>query len=157
MFGVGVLLGVREKYGISLETRQSFRCGFYPDFSYFHEPGSSFSLLWLTTWFFVSTSTEIALALVNVVNDGEPKVKGAMISSLLDIGRRQPEVLLSVCANFIKDKKPERDHRVILLNIMVEIIQLSRDKLPDDLCLTLIDLSVTEMVAEKVTRKVPPP
>ena len=89
--------------------------------------------------------------MVNVVNDGEPKVKGAMISSLLDIGRRQPEVLLGVCASFIKDKKPERDHRVILLNIMVEIIQLSRDKLPDDLCLTLIDLSVTEMVAEKVT------
>jgi len=88
---------------------------------------------------------------VSVVNDGETKVKGTMIQALLEIGRRQPEVLLSVCADFIKNQKPAREHRVILLNIMVEILQLSHEKIPEDLCLSLIDLSVSEMVAEKVT------
>ncbi len=105
----------------------------------------------------------MVLALIASANDGDTSVKGAIAKSLLDIGKKQPNLVLSSCYDFIqKNQKVQlslvlinvqliKEHRVILLNVMYQVLELKREEVSSSLAQGLILQAIDEMTKEKVS------
>lgn len=93
---------------------------------------------------------ELVGALVGAANDSEGSVRGSIAKSLQDLGRKQPNLVLSSCADFIiKNPKVGQDHRVILLGVMQQVLEMRRDEVEPTLAMELKDLAISEMTTSK--------
>eukprot|EP00013_Stygamoeba_regulata_P006034 CAMPEP_0177640424 /NCGR_PEP_ID=MMETSP0447-20121125/6535_1 /TAXON_ID=0 /ORGANISM="Stygamoeba regulata, Strain BSH-02190019" /LENGTH=1747 /DNA_ID=CAMNT_0019142493 /DNA_START=242 /DNA_END=5485 /DNA_ORIENTATION=- len=90
----------------------------------------------------------MCMALAKAVYDKETGVRRTIINSLTELGRKQPNLLLSTCLEYLmKNQKCPREHRIVLLKIVIKVLSMRRDQVTKSLSLDLIQLAVKEMTA----------
>eukprot|EP00055_Hartaetosiga_balthica_P017962 m.125831 g.125831 ORF g.125831 m.125831 type:complete len:1630 (-) comp9433_c5_seq1:159-5048(-) len=86
------------------------------------------------------------MALIEHANDGNAEVKNAFHSAIRDIGRHQPILVLSSCETFLHvHKKLDLQHRIILIQIMRDVVYDVMDHLPAELANRIVRLAAAEM------------
>ncbi|GAM26848.1 hypothetical protein SAMD00019534_100230 [Acytostelium subglobosum LB1] len=84
----------------------------------------------------------IVNALLFSANDNDETVRKSVISSIYDIGFRQPNTVLALACDYLnKNQKIDLVHRVTILKSMHQILGEKRDEIVDSLCLDLIKMS----------------
>eukprot|EP00008_Paramoeba_atlantica_P015039 CAMPEP_0201485534 /NCGR_PEP_ID=MMETSP0151_2-20130828/9620_1 /ASSEMBLY_ACC=CAM_ASM_000257 /TAXON_ID=200890 /ORGANISM="Paramoeba atlantica, Strain 621/1 / CCAP 1560/9" /LENGTH=1664 /DNA_ID=CAMNT_0047869703 /DNA_START=126 /DNA_END=5120 /DNA_ORIENTATION=+ len=90
------------------------------------------------------------MALIKKAHDDDKSVRTAVFASLLEIGRKQPNLHLSSILDFMKkNPKLEQAHRITLLKSLQKILQIHLNSVLPDLCTNLIDLGMSEMLGSK--------
>ena len=100
----------------------------------------------------IPTNGEIdgmTMALIKNANDPNEKVRDSVKESLVEIGRKQTNLLLSSCHDFLRSPKPAKEHRVILLQIMLSVSNMRRDEINPELAKGIISLCMDDMLKEK--------
>lgn len=93
---------------------------------------------------------EVIVALVEAANDADPRVRASIAKSILEIGKKQPDLVLSTCNDhLLKNLKTPREHRIILLNSIYQILELQRSEVTQGLMFSLINMAINEMTIEK--------
>ncbi|CAB3989713.1 maestro heat-like repeat-containing family member 1, partial [Paramuricea clavata] len=93
---------------------------------------------------------DMVMALVDAANDKDKSVTEMVRSSLYAIGLEKPELVLSLCKDYIlKHQKLSKEHRVVLLESMGKIISDKRDVIQADLAKELLKLAFQEMTKSK--------
>jgi len=94
---------------------------------------------------------EIVSALVGVAQDGDNDVTKGISKSLFEIGKKQPDLVLSTCNDYIKTNqgKISREHRIILLNVMYNILESKKQDVTPGLAVNLVQLAISEMTKDK--------
>eukprot|EP01116_Phalansterium_solitarium_P016259 TRINITY_DN3745_c0_g1_i3.p1 TRINITY_DN3745_c0_g1~~TRINITY_DN3745_c0_g1_i3.p1 ORF type:complete len:1692 (-),score=828.04 TRINITY_DN3745_c0_g1_i3:272-5347(-) len=93
---------------------------------------------------------EIVAALIASNNDSSALVQKAISRALYDIGRKQANLVVSAnCDYFQKNARLEKAHRILLLNVLNNVIDLRRDELAADVALRVVTLALAEMTADK--------
>eukprot|EP00056_Hartaetosiga_gracilis_P010973 m.164139 g.164139 ORF g.164139 m.164139 type:complete len:1643 (-) comp13422_c0_seq2:1128-6056(-) len=86
------------------------------------------------------------MALIEHANDGDKEVKKAFHSAIRDIGRQQPILVLSSCETFLHvHKKLDLHHRIILIQLMRDVVYDAMDHLPAELANRIVRLAAAEM------------
>eukprot|EP01087_Luapelamoeba_hula_P005831 TRINITY_DN1587_c0_g1_i1.p1 TRINITY_DN1587_c0_g1~~TRINITY_DN1587_c0_g1_i1.p1 ORF type:complete len:1410 (-),score=232.80 TRINITY_DN1587_c0_g1_i1:1013-5242(-) len=89
-------------------------------------------------------------ALCQHANDTEQRVRRTIMDALLDIGRKQPNLVLSSCLEFLrKDVKAEQRHRITLLKVIEQILAATRGNVDESLGQPLVEQALSEMTREK--------
>lgn len=92
----------------------------------------------------------MVMALVEAAFDKEESVRDSIREALVDLGKKQPPLVLSSCEMYlIKHKKLVMGHRVVLLNAMRDIVEATASQLVPELGLRLARLGITEMVSKQ--------
>jgi len=89
----------------------------------------------------------IVAQLVKVCFDKNTQVRMSMTYALHDLGYKQPALVISTIIHFCTKNKPDHEHRVQLLKIMVKILEQTRDTTDDDLAKEIIAFASTDMIA----------
>jgi len=93
---------------------------------------------------------DIVKALISSAYDSSESVKSSIIESLEDISRRQPELVLSSCIQFIKTEgKGKREHVILLLNLIISVLEHALYTISEQLAIFLINMSLGEMTKDK--------
>ena len=89
-------------------------------------------------------------ALIKKAADPDKAVQATIFQSLYEIGRKQPNLHLSSILDFMR-KNPNLDqkHRIILLKSLQKVLKGSLDAALPDVCMHLVDLGLSEMLAKK--------
>jgi len=83
-------------------------------------------------------------------NDADAKVRRTISDSLIEIGRKQPNLILSSSLDLLKkDLKSEQRHRIILLKVIEQILSFARAQMQEELGLSMIELCMSDMTREK--------
>jgi hypothetical protein len=90
---------------------------------------------------------DMVFALVKHAHDRDTKVVASIRDALVDVGRHQPNLVLSSIHEFLRNPSPAKEHRVVLLNIMLAVIELRRDTIDPQLAVGLIELAMREMLS----------
>ena len=91
----------------------------------------------------------VVMALIKKANDEEKSVRAAIFSSLQEIGRKQPNLVLSsVLDVFMKNSSLEQQHRIILLQVLQKVLQQHLENTQPDICQNLIELGMSEMLGK---------
>eukprot|EP01104_Vermistella_antarctica_P007673 TRINITY_DN1880_c0_g3_i1.p1 TRINITY_DN1880_c0_g3~~TRINITY_DN1880_c0_g3_i1.p1 ORF type:complete len:1673 (+),score=516.54 TRINITY_DN1880_c0_g3_i1:168-5186(+) len=88
-------------------------------------------------------------ALVKNANDSKSTVRESMSSALVDIGRHQPDLVLSCCYQYLRSHSGSTDHRVVLLKVMCRVLEVTLDDIGHDLGVGLIEQSLAEMTEDR--------
>ncbi|XP_033117617.1 maestro heat-like repeat-containing protein family member 1 isoform X2 [Anneissia japonica] len=89
-------------------------------------------------------------ALVDAAYDKKPEVRNIISSSLVDIGKQQPTMVLSCCHVYLKKhSKLQREHRVVILQTIEKVIEETLDAIKAGLASELVQLAAEEMTATK--------
>eukprot|EP00049_Salpingoeca_infusionum_P022643 m.7920 g.7920 ORF g.7920 m.7920 type:complete len:1638 (-) comp5302_c0_seq1:139-5052(-) len=101
----------------------------------------------------VGTGGEVdgmVMALIERASDPSPDVRPIVHTSLIDIGRERPLLVLSSCETYLHmHKKLEMKHRVILLQIMREVVTQCADAIPQKLAMRVVKLAAEEMTSHQ--------
>ncbi|XP_074645058.1 maestro heat-like repeat-containing protein family member 1 [Tubulanus polymorphus] len=93
---------------------------------------------------------ELAMALIDAAHDKSEKVRNVISSSLVELGKKQPAMVLSSCHAYIaKHTKLGQGHRVIILSTMEKIIKETLDEIKESLALDIITLASDELTKSK--------
>lgn len=93
---------------------------------------------------------DMVASLIAAAKDSSDKVSGDIIDSLRDISRKQPELVLSSCIQFIKtDGKGKLQHVILLLNLIIDILENDLQVISEQLAIYLIRMALSEMVKDK--------
>ena len=93
---------------------------------------------------------EIVMALIDAAYDKKTDVRQDMIQALHDLGRKQPELVLSSCNLYMtKHQKLVQGHRVLILDLMKKIINDASENVSLDLAKELIHLASIELTKAK--------
>lgn len=93
---------------------------------------------------------ELCLALVDAANDKQPEVREMIMTSLHELGKKQPEMVLSSIKGYlIKHQKLSHGHRVVLLKSASKVIGDTLSTLSLGLAKQLIKLASGEMTKSK--------
>ena len=91
----------------------------------------------------------VVMALVKKANDEEKPVRVAIFGSLQEIGRKQPNLVLSSILDFfMKNPGLDQPHRIILLQVLQKVLQQHLDNTNADICQNLIELGMNEMLGK---------
>ncbi|XP_071959367.1 maestro heat-like repeat-containing protein family member 1 [Antedon mediterranea] len=89
-------------------------------------------------------------ALVDAAYDKKPEVRNIISSSLVDIGKQKPGMVLSSCHVYLKKhSKLQKDHRVVILQTMEKVIHETLSAIKSGLAAELVQLAAEEMTATK--------
>eukprot|EP00005_Dracoamoeba_jomungandri_P008470 CAMPEP_0174265646 /NCGR_PEP_ID=MMETSP0439-20130205/27313_1 /TAXON_ID=0 /ORGANISM="Stereomyxa ramosa, Strain Chinc5" /LENGTH=1648 /DNA_ID=CAMNT_0015352207 /DNA_START=52 /DNA_END=4994 /DNA_ORIENTATION=- len=88
-------------------------------------------------------------ALCKHANDQDSKVRKEITSSLIELGRKQYDLVLSSATNYLISNRSETSHRITLLKILEKIISCSREKMNPSLAEPMMDVCMSDMVREK--------
>ncbi|XP_019641769.1 PREDICTED: maestro heat-like repeat-containing protein family member 1 isoform X1 [Branchiostoma belcheri] len=92
----------------------------------------------------------ITMALIDAAYDKNENVRELIGTSLYDLGRKQPVMVLSSLHSYlIRHAKLAQGHRVVLLSTIERIVKDTIDDMPQTLARDLIDLSLDEMTRSK--------
>ncbi|CAH1269548.1 MROH1 [Branchiostoma lanceolatum] len=92
----------------------------------------------------------ITMALIDAAYDKNENVRDLIGTSLYDLGRKQPVMVLSSLHSYlIRHAKLAQGHRVVLLSTIERIVKDTIDDMPQTLARDLIDLSLDEMTRSK--------
>ncbi|XP_067055526.1 maestro heat-like repeat-containing protein family member 1 [Acropora muricata] len=93
---------------------------------------------------------ELCLALIDAANDKQPEVRQMIMTSLHELGKKQPEMVLTAIKGYlIKHQKLIQGHRVVLLKSASKIIDDTLSTLSLDLGKQMIKLATAEMTKSK--------
>ncbi|EDQ91217.1 uncharacterized protein MONBRDRAFT_31461 [Monosiga brevicollis MX1] len=93
---------------------------------------------------------DMVMALIEHANDAVVSVRQTFQSSLKDIGRQQPLLLLSSCETYLhKHQKLEMGHRIFLIQLMQAIVGEMGDRMPPLLAQRLVRLAAHEMTVKQ--------
>ncbi|XP_031571388.1 maestro heat-like repeat-containing protein family member 1 [Actinia tenebrosa] len=93
---------------------------------------------------------DLCIALVDAANDKQGDVRDVIIMALHDIGKKQPEMVLTTIKAFlVKHQKLSLGHRVVLLKAASKVIKDSLDDLDINIGKQLIKLASDEMTKSK--------
>ncbi|KAK2550462.1 Maestro heat-like repeat-containing protein family member 1 [Acropora cervicornis] len=93
---------------------------------------------------------ELCLALIDAANDKQPEVRQMIMTSLHELGKKQPEMVLTAIKGYlIKHQKLIQGHRVVLLKSASKIIDDTLSTLSLDLGKQMIKLAAAEMTKSK--------
>eukprot|EP00012_Vannella_robusta_P000552 CAMPEP_0206186026 /NCGR_PEP_ID=MMETSP0166-20121206/2167_1 /ASSEMBLY_ACC=CAM_ASM_000260 /TAXON_ID=95228 /ORGANISM="Vannella robusta, Strain DIVA3 518/3/11/1/6" /LENGTH=1620 /DNA_ID=CAMNT_0053601351 /DNA_START=1 /DNA_END=4863 /DNA_ORIENTATION=- len=89
-------------------------------------------------------------ALIAAAHDSSEQVRADITDSLRDVSRKQPELVLSSCIQFIKTEgKSKRPHVIQLLVLIIEILENDLYNISEQLSIYLIRMALAEMVKDK--------
>lgn len=89
----------------------------------------------------------MVMALVKHAHDRETKVCDSIKDALVDVGRHQPNLVLSSIHEILRTPQAKTEHRVVLLRTMLLVVDLRRDTIEPALGQALIELCMGEMLA----------
>jgi len=93
---------------------------------------------------------DIVKALVSAANDSSQSVRENIADSLKDISRKEPELVLSSSIQFIRTEgKSKKNHVILLLNIIIDILEVDLYNISEQLSIYIIRTSLNEMINEK--------
>src|SRR3990167_6776342 len=93
---------------------------------------------------------ELVKELINLAHDSVPDVRQTFVDSLQDISRKHPELVLGSCIQFIKTEgKNKKDHVILLLNLIINILENDLYTISEQLAIFLIRMALSEMTKEK--------
>lgn len=93
---------------------------------------------------------ELCLALIDAANDKQHEVRQMIMTSLHELGKKQPEMVLSAIKGYlIKHQKLSQGHRVVLLKSASKIIHDTLSTLSLGLGKQMIKLASAEMTKSK--------
>eukprot|EP01114_Cavostelium_apophysatum_P008329 TRINITY_DN2073_c0_g1_i2.p1 TRINITY_DN2073_c0_g1~~TRINITY_DN2073_c0_g1_i2.p1 ORF type:complete len:513 (-),score=158.15 TRINITY_DN2073_c0_g1_i2:146-1684(-) len=93
---------------------------------------------------------EVTAALIAAAADSDTEVARSISKSILDVGKKQPDLVLSSINDFfLKNPKLPQNHRVILLNDAYNILEMRKQEIHPNLAQHLIRLAISEMCLEK--------
>lgn len=93
---------------------------------------------------------ELCLALIDAANDKQQEVRQMIMTSLHELGKKQPEMVLSAIKGYlIKHQKLSQGHRVVLLKSASKIIHDTLSTLSLGLGKQMIKLASAEMTKTK--------
>lgn len=93
---------------------------------------------------------DLVLALIDAAYDKKSDVRHDMTTALHNLGKKQPELVLSSCNIYLqKHQKLVQGHRVLLLDMMTKIIKDTGSNISLDLSKELILLASNELTKSK--------
>ncbi|KAL6063739.1 HEAT repeat domain containing protein [Balamuthia mandrillaris] len=93
---------------------------------------------------------ELVVALCAHANDSSVKVKRTITNSLLDIGRHQPDLVISASLDFLlKNNNAPTEHRILLLKVIEKVLEVRRDQIEEDLAAPLFKVAMGDMTRSK--------
>lgn len=93
---------------------------------------------------------ELCLALIDAANDKQPEVRQMIMTSLHELGKKQPEMVLSTIKGYlVKHQKLSQGHRVVLLKSASKVIEDTLSTLSLGLGKQMIKLASAEMTKSK--------
>ncbi|EGD80633.1 hypothetical protein PTSG_01221 [Salpingoeca rosetta] len=102
----------------------------------------------------VGTNGEVdgmVMALIESASDADSEVRKSFHSALRELGKKQPTLVLTSCEKYLHDhKKLDLQHRIILIQIMRDIVYDVMDHLPSELAKRIVRLAADEMTFKQV-------
>lgn len=94
---------------------------------------------------------EVIASLVASAQDTEADVTKTLGRAIVDIGKKQPDLVLSTCNDYIKTNvsKITKDHRITLLNCMYNILESKKQDVTPGLAVNIVQLGLAEMTRDK--------
>eukprot|EP00795_Rhopilema_esculentum_P001016 gene1016-15340_t len=93
---------------------------------------------------------EMVIALIDVAHDKKQEVRDDISRTLVELGKRQPFLVLSSCNSYLnKHQRLIQGHRIVLLDAMARIIRDTSNWEDIDLTKELIHLASSEMTKSK--------
>ncbi|XP_063951706.1 maestro heat-like repeat-containing protein family member 1 [Lytechinus pictus] len=91
----------------------------------------------------------MVMSLIDAAYDKKANVRSIIISSLVDVGKKKPKLVLSSCHSYLrKHNKLSKDHRTVILQTMERVLK-EGDDVPGALSMDLIKLASDEMTTSK--------
>eukprot|EP01117_Protostelium_nocturnum_P011732 TRINITY_DN4276_c0_g1_i1.p1 TRINITY_DN4276_c0_g1~~TRINITY_DN4276_c0_g1_i1.p1 ORF type:complete len:1650 (+),score=410.28 TRINITY_DN4276_c0_g1_i1:183-5132(+) len=93
---------------------------------------------------------EMVLSMVQSSYDDNGMVRSSLGKALVDIGKKQPNLVIATCMDFIiaNEKGIQLQHRIQLLNTIEKVLELKRDQIAPELAVRLLNLAMAEMTSE---------
>eukprot|EP00043_Microstomoeca_roanoka_P008735 m.83875 g.83875 ORF g.83875 m.83875 type:complete len:1641 (-) comp14365_c0_seq1:221-5143(-) len=105
----------------------------------------------------VGTGGEVdgmVMALIESASDGDTEVRKAFHAAIRDLGKQQPTLVLTSCEKYLHDhKKLDLQHRIILIQIMRDVVYDAMDHLPPKLAERIVRLAADEMTFKQEIMK----
>ncbi|KAJ8415756.1 hypothetical protein AAFF_G00403130 [Aldrovandia affinis] len=93
---------------------------------------------------------QVSLALMDIANDRDPLVQEQVRKSMLTLGKRQPDKILSMCQGYlVKHPKLIVGHRVVILQTIELIVKVKIDEISSPKIKSIISLASDEMTRSK--------
>ena len=96
---------------------------------------------------------DIVGRLLHHAADKEEQVRLSIRRSLQKIGEEQPELVLTMIMRFVtkraKEKKLSQEHRVVCLHIMNSVLEVSRDKMSDEVAQAVGRFGASELTNQR--------
>src|SRR3989338_8541117 len=100
--------------------------------------------------FLFASQSAMTRALVAGAMDSDNVVRNQIQGSLDEIGRSHPDLLMASARDFLKQNpKVNKTHRIFLLQLIERCMSTQRDRMDETLGISLIELSISEMTADK--------
>eukprot|EP01147_Barroeca_monosierra_P008802 gene8802-1170_t len=96
----------------------------------------------------------MVMALIECASDSNDEVRKAFHIALRDLGRKQPTLVLTSCEKYLYDhKKLDLQHRIILIQIMRDVVYDAMDHLKPSLATRIVRLAADEMTYKQEIMK----
>ncbi|GFS16071.1 maestro heat-like repeat family member 1 [Elysia marginata] len=90
------------------------------------------------------------MALIDAAHDSDETTRQVIASSVFDLGRKKPGLVLSSCHSYLKKhSKLSLDHRVVILNTVEKIVKETLDSVDLKLATNLISQASSELTQSK--------
>ncbi|KAL3859489.1 hypothetical protein ACJMK2_009708 [Sinanodonta woodiana] len=97
-----------------------------------------------------SVAIEMTLALIDAAYDNNQECQDVICASLVDLGKKKPELVLSFCYSYLKKhSKLAQGHRVVILQCVERIVKETLDVIDLGLAVDLIKQASSELTQSK--------
>jgi hypothetical protein len=97
---------------------------------------------------------DIVEGLIKSINDSEKEVQEMIHKSIINISKEEPLMTLSKALVFLNTVSTSKNHRVLIMNVISEILYDVEFKLSSELGDALIIMAILEIHQDKVINKI---